>query len=262
MDERFGLRLRQTCLADDVLVVGIMASSVAANEKLSRKPTGIMSTLQNFNSGSALPSWECHWLLLVGTSALTTMSGTAIIAKRTITLRDLGCHTSGLANVEQDRLLVPSFARSDGFAPRRSLRSIMFHRLQGMRPRLAETDQPAAAGVRLGVNSAAAAKWCPNIVAGCPGCAGWGNFAVFGPAAMERRYLRGPSSDGRRIDRPEKTLATAFRRGRLDSRIGFILPEGVHLGKIGLQLSQALRHGFRADVAPVLSQDASGTPMI
>src|SRR5262249_36843835 len=34
------------------------------------------------------------------------------------------------------------------------------------------------------------------------------------------------------------------------------------VGLPALQLPQALRHGFRADVAPALSQDASGTPMI
>jgi hypothetical protein len=112
-----------------------MPSSVAANKKLSWKRTGIMTLSQNCNSGSALPSWDGHWLLLVGTSALTITSGTAIIAKRTITLRDLGCHASGLANAEQGRLLVPSFAMSDGSAPRRSPRSIMHHRRHGMKPR-------------------------------------------------------------------------------------------------------------------------------
>jgi hypothetical protein len=87
--------------------------------------------------------------------------------------------------------------------------------------------------VCLGVNSAAAAKECPNLVAGRPECVQWVSVVVFGPTAMVRRYLRGPSAGGRRIDRAGKTLPTALRRGKLDLRIEFMLPDGVHLGKIG-----------------------------
>src|SRR5262249_44746872 len=75
-------------------------------------------------------------------------------------------------------------------------------------------DRPAAAGECLGVNGAAAAKEGPNIVAGCPGCIWWVNCAGVQPAAMVRRYLRGPAAGGRRIDRAGKMLPTAFRRGK------------------------------------------------
>ncbi|HEY7152880.1 MAG TPA: hypothetical protein VH575_02875, partial [Gemmataceae bacterium] len=46
-------------------------------------------------------------------------------------------------------------------------------------------------------------------------------------------HLGGQSADGRRIDRAGKTLPMAFRRGKLDVRIGFMLPDERHLGKIG-----------------------------
>jgi len=76
-----------------------------------------------------------------------------------------------------------------------------------------ETDRPAAAGVCLGVNSAAAANACPNLVVECPERVGWVNLSVFGPAALVRRQRREPSAGDRRIDAAGKTLLAAFRGG-------------------------------------------------
>jgi hypothetical protein len=56
--DAFLLRLRQTCLADGVLVVGMMSSSVAANKKLSWKRTAIMRLLQCDQTGDVVPRGE------------------------------------------------------------------------------------------------------------------------------------------------------------------------------------------------------------
>jgi hypothetical protein len=68
-------------------------------------------------------------------------------------------------------------------------------------------------GECLGVNGAAAAKEGSNIVTGCPWCVWWVNCAVFQPAAVVRKYLRGPAAGGRRIDRAGKNVADGFSQG-------------------------------------------------
>ena len=59
----------------------------------------------------------------------------------------------------------------------------------------------------------------------------WGAVpVVVSQAAKVWRYLRGPSAGGRRIDRAGKRCRRLFAGVKLISGIGFMLPDGVHLG--------------------------------